>query len=46
LKTGKGKRLMEIIAFVLAGGAFSIVMILLEQNKKLEKRVKKLENKM
>ncbi|RBP05901.1 hypothetical protein DET59_10327 [Rossellomorea aquimaris] len=36
---------MEIIALVIAGGAFSIVMILLEQNKKLEKRVKELENK-
>jgi hypothetical protein len=38
--------MMEIIALIIAGGAFSIVMILLEQNKKLEKRVKKLENKM
>lgn len=37
---------MEIIALVIAGGAFAIVMILLEQNKKLEKRVKELENKM
>lgn len=37
---------MEIIALVIAAGSFSIVMILLEQNKKLEKRVKELENKM
>ncbi len=36
---------MEFIALVLAGGAFSIVMLVLEQNKKLEKRVIELEGK-